>query len=653
MAAWDDRDLNNPELYKPRSYPKVKPAVQRIHNADGEFEPPPVFSKAMGTHAQNAYAESNFEYAVDDSAVNGDRFSIPAASNEPDTWFDEDLAWSRSLSDVPVTVTTPKPSPRSRGSEAFGANQPSIRQAGKRSAMSPAKRTGPGKGRRGGSPDGSDRKGLFASPFLYVGIITLCTFALAFIVVMMMPQVAGYFWKDVGNYAFINGEVLRYDQQIADNYKRYKAYLQEDIIYPGVFIDNIHVGGLGIQEARDALTGADVQASALFSVNVAIGNKTWTFNSANVPATRDLGNVLEQAYAIGRTNTTSILGTQMTPFRERVSTAVQLREAGVNLTARPSYDHETVRKLVGEIEAYVTREPVDAALKSIDTNTHTLLFTDEQVGVTIDGEALYQKVTDALDNWEKDTTITVEPVLTQPNVTKAQLTANFTRISAYTTDTTKDSNRNNNIDLACQAITSTALMPGEVFSFNTATGQRTTDKGYREAGAIAAGQSIEEVGGGICQVSSTLFNAVARADLEIVSRSPHAWPSTYVNRGEDATVNWPNLDFKFKNNRDTPVYVVAYYKGQKCSAEIWGFPLGEGISIDLQSTIVKTMEPPIDTLYVVNASLPFGTSKEIIKSRTGYVVDTYKVWYQNSKEIKREKMHTSTYKAFQRTIEYN
>ena len=138
-------------------------------------------------------------------------------------------------------------------------------------------------------------------------------------------------------------------------------------------------------------------------------------------------------------------------------------------------------------------------------------------------------------------------------------------ISAYTTKTTSDSNRNTNIRLACEAINGTALMPGETFSFNQTTGQRTTSKGYRSAGAIAAGQSIEEVGGGICQVSSTLFNAVARADLQIVERSPHAWPSTYVGKGEDATVNWPNLDFKFKNNTDAPIFVITYYKDRQMS----------------------------------------------------------------------------------------
>ena len=271
----------------------------------------------------------------------------------------------------------------------------------------------------------------------------------------------------------------------------------------------------------------------------------------------------------------------------------------------------------------------------------------------MDQELLYERLTAALDRWERDVTVTVDPVVTQPSVTKDELAANFSMIAAYTTETTKDSNRNTNIDLACKAVNGTALMPGETFSFNEATGQRTTEKGYKSAGAIAAGQSIEEVGGGICQVSSTIFNAVARANLEIVSRSPHAWPSTYVNIGEDATVNWPNLDFKFRNNTQSPIFLIAYYKDRKMSAEIWGMSLGEGVSIDLESTVIKTTEPPYEIKYVYNAELPYGTQKTTVKARTGYVVETDKVWYKDGEEIKREQLHTSTYKPYQQVIEYN
>ena len=390
-----------------------------------------------------------------------------------------------------------------------------------------------------------------------------------------------------------------------------------------------------------------------FSLTVNIGNKSWTIDPTNVPAKRDLGNVIQQAYALGRVNTTATIGTQRTLFRERVDTVLALRTENVNLTTQASYDHDAVRTLVGEMAAYVTREPVNSQVASFDFNTRSFAFTDEQVGVTIDAEALYQQIVAKLDQWEPNAVLTVAPVVVQASVTKADMEKRFKMVAAYTTSTTSSKNRNNNINLACQAINGTVLMPGEEFSFNKTTGQRTTDKGYKSAGAIAAGQSIEEVGGGICQVSSTLFNAVARADLEVTSRSPHAWPSTYVNKGEDATVNWPNLDFKFKNNKETPVFVIAYYKDRKCSAEIWGLSLGDGVSIDLQSEVVRTIEPSLDVKYVQNPELPVGSSEETVKARTGYVVDTYKIWYLNGAEQKREKLHTSTYKAYQRTVEWN
>lgn len=640
METWDQQDVNNPELYTPRSYPQVKQAPQRLYSDVGEFALPPSFSGAPVPLAAGAYGPQAMAQEGPDS--------------RGDFLFDEEWAWDMSLGAVPEQPRPPAAKGKKGNGPAPPPQDPQAPQKQTERAAPSGGRGTPSGGKKGPSgAKGPEKTGFFSSPYWYVAVITVCTAALAFIAVMMMPQVTGYFWKDVGNYAFINGEILRYDRQIAQNYKQSKEYLQQEVIYPGVFVDGNHVGGMTLQQAQEALAGAQMTAENLFSVTVAIGNKTWTFDGSNVPATRDLGNVLQRAYAVGRTNTTAIRGTHITPFRERLNTVMALREAGVNLSARAAYDHATVRGLVEEIVAYVTREPRDAALQSIDIASHTLLFTEEQVGVAIDGEALYQRLTASLDNGERGATITVEPVLTQPKVTKAQLSAHFQRVAAYTTDTTGDSNRNNNINLACQAITSTVLMPGETFSFNQATGQRTIEKGYREAGAISAGQSIEEVGGGICQVSSTLFNAVARADLEIVSRSPHAWPSTYVNRGEDATVNWPNLDFQFRNNRDTPVYLVAYYQNRKCSAEIWGFPLGEGITIELTSKVVKTTEPPLDVRYVVNPNMTPGTSKETIKARTGYVVDTYKVWYQNGTEIKREKMHTSTYKPYQRTIEYN
>ena len=492
--------------------------------------------------------------------------------------------------------------------------------------------------------------------YLYVGIIAVCFVCMSIIAVMMMPQMAGFFWKDFPNLAFINGELLPYDRENVAYFQQYQDYAVRDVIYPGVFVDGISVGDMTIEEAKAALSAAPGQTQAAtdpYAVTVAIGDKTWQVDQTNVPAVRNLGNVLERAYAIGRTNTTDIQITPQTPFRQRINQLMDLRTNGINLTTDVTYDTDAVKRVVEEISQYVNREPINAQILSFDYKTRAFTFSDDYPGIQLDGELLYNRILAALNDGQQGAIVTTNLTLTPASITKADLTTDFNLIAAYTTDTTSDSNRNTNIDLACQAINGTALLPGEVFSFNGTTGQRTTAKGYKSAGAIAAGQSIEEVGGGICQVSSTIFNAVARADLEIVERSPHAWPSTYVDRGEDATVNWPNLDFKFKNNTDAPIFIITYYNNRKMSAEIWGLALPEGVTIDLDSKVVRTIEPSVEVRYVQNPELPLGTSKTTVKSRTGYVVETYKVWYLNGQETKRELFYTSTYNAYQQVVEYN
>ena len=135
-------------------------------------------------------------------------------------------------------------------------------------------------------------------------------------------------------------------------------------------------------------------------------------------------------------------------------------------------------------------------------------------------------------------------------------------------------------------------MPGETFSFNDRVGERTAQKGYQMAPAIAGGTTFDEIGGGVCQVSSTLFNAAAMSDMTIVNRSPHAWPSSYIDKGLDATVNWPNLDFSFRNNRETPVFIIAGYAKRKVTVEIYGMISGPGETVALDTTLISTTKPP-------------------------------------------------------------
>jgi len=489
--------------------------------------------------------------------------------------------------------------------------------------------------------------------FLWLMVAFICLMATGVLLMFAAPQLLGVEYDSMPNYAFVNGSLVRLDSDANATHEAYRQFMQGDRIYSGVYIDGVHVGGMTRAEAVDAVSQVQGNEGSSFAITVNVDGYVWSIDSNVVPLYRNIDEVVAQAYAVGRMNTTAIRGTTTTPFRQRLST---VQDALTNPRAyytETTYDRDVVREIVDGIAASVNRDPVNASVATFDTGKKTFTFNSDESGVFIDADAIYQTVTGLLDSGVYQETVWVEPQILLASVTKAELMNSFGLVSSFTTTTTSNANRNTNIRLSAEAITNRTVLPGESFSFNQATGQRTEAKGYKPAAAIAGGETFDEIGGGVCQTSTTLFNAVARANLTIVDRDPHAWPSNYVDKGEDATVNWPNLDFRFKNDTEWPIFIVSYYKDRKVTVEIYGKMLDEGVTIDLVSETTYVKEPPNIPLYVYNPELKAGQEKTTVSARTGYTVETYKVWYKNGQEIKREKLHTSHYKMYQKTIEYN
>ena len=447
---------------------------------------------------------------------------------------------------------------------------------------------------------------------------------------------------------------------ITSIYQDYRPFQQKKAIVgqsgfaQGALVDGVHIGGMSRAQAEQALNNQAGQAGGGLWLTVRVDDQTWVITPNELPLERNLSAVLDTAYAVGRQGTRDTIGSTVTPFEYRYAHLYHtVKEAPVYLYTTVTYDSQKLRELVRVIENRINREAEDAQVATFDFSTRSFTFTQERQGARLDADALYHKIADTLDKKEYTGTVQVfsEPIM--PKVTRVELMNSFALVSTYTTTTTSDANRNNNINLAANAVSGTVIMPGETFSFNQATGQRTLEKGYLPAAAIAGGTTVDEVGGGVCQVSSTLFNAAAMADLTILSRSPHTWPSNYVDKGRDATVNWPNLDFSFRNDKTTPIFIVAYYSQRQCTVEIYGASLGAGMNIQLSTKLISTTEPPADPIYENNPLLAPGTVQEKKKARTGYVVETYKVYFQNGVEVRRELLCTSNYQMIQQVIEYN
>ena len=487
----------------------------------------------------------------------------------------------------------------------------------------------------------------------WAAVVVACVLFLAALGIAVLPQLTGIRYRFLPNLAFINGNLISLNQERMDTFEKCREEIYTDRIYPGVYIDNVHVGGMTKAEAVRAVSDVNEAVNASFDIVISVGNESWHVNSERVPVSRNIEETVEKAWASGRGNTSGLAGGAATPFQERIDQASAMRSNPVTFATKQDYDHEALRELTDGIVNYVNRDPVNSTVKSFDFATTTFTFTDDRPGAKLDADELYRQVTDLLDDGVTKREIRVVPEKILAEVTKTELMNRFGLVSAYTTQTTNNNNRNNNIQLSAQAINGITVLPGEIFSFNGATGERTAAKGYKEAPAIAGGQSKDEVGGGVCQTSSTLFNAVARADLEIIERNPHAWPSSYIEKGLDATVNWPGLDFKFKNNTEWPVFIIAAYNKRKITVNLYGKLLDADTRIDLESDLVRTIPQPEGTNYVINTSLAPGESKKTVTGRKGYVVNTWKVWYQGNREIKREVLFKTTYKAYQETIEYN
>ena len=444
---------------------------------------------------------------------------------------------------------------------------------------------------------------------------------------------------------WLMGAKIYQDQMAAyESYAAIRQAVSSETFYPGVTIDGTDLGGMDRAQAQALIADRQAQTSSAFSLVVAAGEKRWRITSDEVPMTFDAQTVLERAWAVGRTGT----------LEDRYAQIQYAASSGVHFTTGFTYDRSAIAGLVDIIADSLDVEVRDATLDAFDINNRTFTFTEAQQGYRVNREQLSAQILAALDEGAYDRVILVQGEVLEPTLWLSQLEGLFGRISSYTTKTTKDQDRNTNIALSASALNGRVVLPGETMSFNECTGQRTGAKGYREAGAIAGGVLVDDTGGGVCQTSSTLFNAVVRADLKIVERSAHSWPSNYVEKGEDATVNWPSLDFVFKNEGKFPVFVVAWYENQAVTVEIYGQMLENGMTIDLESKVVKTIKPSDELLYTYDASLPVGTRQFGREKRTGYEVDTFKV-YKDSEgnEIERKKLWTTTYRASQKEILYN
>ena len=281
-------------------------------------------------------------------------------------------------------------------------------------------------------------------------------------------------------------------------------------------------------------------------------------------------------------------------------------------------------------------DPANATLDVAEDNSYSVVPSVQ--GVDFDVSQAEQMLSSA----QQGETVSVPLNRQDPAITTETLEAGLFRdvLGEYTTSVSGTSARRSNVQLSGEKCNGTILLPGEIFDYNEVVGQRTKEAGFQEAAAYSNGETVQELGGGVCQTSSTLYCACLYSNLEIVERRNHTYVSSYVPMGMDATVSWGGPDFKFKNNTDYPIKIVASYANSKLTFQILGTKVSD-FKVEITTETLSVISPNVQE--VPDATLAAGTTVVEDKGHTGYKVQSYRSVYDGAGNLisKTEEAYSS------------
>lgn len=409
--------------------------------------------------------------------------------------------------------------------------------------------------------------------------------------------------------------------------------------FAGTTVDGVDISGMTLDAA---LSHWETVIEPAYSGRTVTIDNGMSFTAAELGYSSDYRPVIAEAW---RAQSSGTLHDRYAALKNAAS-----GKNGLSVTRIP-YTDDAVTACANSIADATDVAMKEPSITGFDHDALSFTFAEGTEGRVVDREKLAGDIKNALDNGGGSVTLSISTV--SPTTTVADMQSLYgLRAYAVTNASSSNSNRLTNIKLALASINGTLLQPGEEFSFNGTVGKRTSERGYKVATAYNAGEITEELGGGICQVSTTLFNAVVKSDLTVTERHNHSLPVSYVDKGKDAAVSWGAQDLQFINDSDEPVYIVAYLDGDKrVRIGLFGRLIENGEYITVESKI--TYSKDFETQYQYNAFLLPGDVVEVQTGRNTYEAVAYKLrWTAEGELIEKETLCESSYHGRDAIIEY-
>lgn len=471
-------------------------------------------------------------------------------------------------------------------------------------------------------------------------------------------------------------------------------------IISGITISGIEVSGLTKEEAKEKINTIYQQKKEK-EIQLQYQDYETTLNPTLMEVNYEVEKAVEEAYLIGKgsnifVNNYNILFTLISKKNIEVNMILNedvakqsINDLGVNLPGvliESSYAVEEDQLIITKGKAGIivkTEELLSQVKENLKDNTkqenNLLIPVEEKEPEPIDIEKIHQEVYKEA----KDAYYTKDPFAIYPEVegidfdveaakellkeekeeyiikltiTKPKITIDKIGTEAFpdqlATFTTRydvsDVDRSTNLQIACQKINGKVVLAGETFSYNKALGPRTAAAGYRNGKIYEGGEVVDGIGGGICQISSTLYNTVLMSNLEIVERRNHQFVTSYLPAGRDATVVYGVIDFKFKNTREYPVRIVASARNGIATISMYGIKEENEYTFSFNTKTIASI--PMSTRYEEDANLPIGEEKIKQKGHNGMKTETYITKMLNGKAVSTTLLSKDTYDAMTRII---
>ncbi len=409
-----------------------------------------------------------------------------------------------------------------------------------------------------------------------------------------------------------------------------KTVKWDDVIYPGVSVGEIDLTGKNKQEATNILTNKYGNAILKKKITVKVLDKSYDMDYSKLNARYNIEEVVNEAMAYGKEGN---MFSKHHLIKNPNKKSVDLKFA---------YDPKYINEFVSDIAKATNRNPVNASIKAVSEGNFKI--TEDKIGYKLQNENLEKEITEKINGkLGEDIEINAKVDKLKAKTTSYELKKINTKIASFSTNYSKSSNeRAYNVELAAKAINGTVLMPGDVFSYNGVVGERTYDKGYKDAPIIVGNKVESGLGGGICQVSSTLYQAVLRTGLKSVERNNHSLPTSYLPIGLDATVVYGNLDYKFKNTYDFPIYIESITQNRMLYFNLYGSSNAKDRTYEIATEVYETVPPEVKIINDPNLA----EGQQVVEKygSNGYKVKVYRKTYENGKLVNTEFISNDYYR---------